>query len=28
MIRDNQTGVLYMSYSVAYCLTLTVMVDQ
>lgn len=27
-IRDNQTGVLYMSYAQGYGLGLTVMVDQ
>ncbi|WP_432355720.1 DUF6440 family protein [Sporosarcina sp. A2] len=28
IIRDNQTGVLYMSHAAGYGLGLTVMVDQ
>ncbi|UOQ44901.1 DUF6440 family protein [Halobacillus salinarum] len=28
VIRDNHTGVLYMSYGAGYGLSMTVMVDQ
>ncbi|MDV6378652.1 DUF6440 family protein [Sporosarcina sp. GW1-11] len=28
VIRDNQTGVLYMSYSAGYGLAMTVMMDR